>query len=159
MTSECTIPTSFVDAFQATPFQNTAQIEFFHSAYGRSANILDLMEGTAEEQKEYMKGVLYSSTIFFVIVVVWMLLLILFKAMGPYQVGILSGRQKPLRKNSTTDDQDGGGGGGDKNDDDDDDDFDQRYQKACRRLRLYRMMIVCAGMSIVITSILMSVKG
>ena len=143
-TSSCAIPNDFVDAFQATPFQNTRQMEFFHETflrYGYSTDILFLMVGNEIEQKEYMKGVLAASISFLVLVVVWMILLIVFRSMGPYQVGILSGRSRPIRKDAP------------------DKDFDRNLAKATKRLRLYRMIVVFCGISIVVSSVLMSING
>ena len=140
------LPSNFVDEFQvASPFQNTQQMEFFHQTflrYGYSTNILHLMEGTQSKQQDYMKSVLAASITLLVVVVIWMVLLIVFRAMGPYRVGILSGKHKQIRKGVTVDKE-----------------YEQYYTKARKRLRFYRIIVVFCSLSIVISSILMSING
>jgi hypothetical protein len=131
-TTTCSIPTEFLEDFDAPAFENTAAIRWMHDApprYGRSKDILLLMEGTEEEQQDYMRGLLASSITMLCFFGFWMILLAVFYCMGPSQVGILSG--KPPNQTTTPP----------------------------RKLWFLRMLVLFAGFSIILSSILMSVNG
>jgi hypothetical protein len=132
-TSTCSIPTDLFEDFDAPAFKNTAAIQWMHDVpprYGRSKDILLLMEGTEDEQEDYIRGLLASSITMLCFFGVWMIILAIFHCMGPSQVGVLSG--KPPNPTIPT---------------------------PPRKLWFLRMLVLFAGLSIIISSILMSVNG
>ena len=99
-----------MDEFDAPAFENTAAVRWMHGStprFGHSRELLALMVGSEDEQKDYQKGLLASSITLICMFVVWSIVLITLKLMGPGQVGWWSGktskrnpapRQTPLLK-------------------------------------------------------------
>eukprot|EP00934_Nitzschia_sp_Nitz4_P007545 Nitzschia sp. Nitz4//scaffold1_size375055//99440//101442//NITZ4_000238-RA/size375055-augustus-gene-0.710-mRNA-1//-1//CDS//3329540931//7535//frame0 len=118
MNYTCEIPNvELIEEYNATEFYNTRAIEWMHSVsprFGHSKNILSLMEGSDTQQKDYMRGLMASSLAMFCFFGVWMIVLLVFRCMGPYEVGFLSGRMRPLppkpssRKNSNSNSRNNG---------------------------------------------------
>jgi hypothetical protein len=130
--ANCSIPTELLEDFHAPPFQNTPAIRWMHDLpprFGRRNDLLSLMQGTEDEQQDYIIGLLASSIAMFCFFGLWMIVLAVFKCMGPSEVGILSG--KP---NTTP-------------------------QTKPRRMWFLRLLVLFAGLSIIVSSILMSVNG
>jgi hypothetical protein len=64
MATSCDIPTEFIEAFDAPDFQNTKAIRWMHGItprFGHSRNLLLLMQGNEDEQKDYIRGLIASS--------------------------------------------------------------------------------------------------
>ena len=146
----CDIPDlQLIEDFQAPPFQQTSSIQWVHERtprFGHSNELLDLMTGTPEEQSDYVKGLIASSFAIFGLFLVWLIWLAVFHCMGPKEVGILSGKPRPLPPMPA----DNAG------------ELETwRLLKSQRELTLDRLrMIVCiCGMVIVISACLLSVQG
>jgi hypothetical protein len=130
--SNCSIPTELLEDFDAPPFQNTPAILWMHNLtprFGRRNDVLSLMQGTEEEQQDYIIGLLASSIAMLCFFGLWMIVLAVFKCMGPSEVGILSGKPNTTR------------------------------QTKPHRMWFLRFLVLFAGLSIIVSSILMSVKG
>jgi hypothetical protein len=86
--------------------QNTAWTTFLHHRvprFGNSNNVLDLAQGTQEEQNEYVRGLISSAVALSVMLFLWMLALFYFKLRGPSIFGWLSGRRVALPSEPTPD--------------------------------------------------------
>ena len=130
MESSCSVPEDFLDDFDAPAFENTAAIEWMHSQpprFGHSNDLLVVIEGSEEEQKDYLKGLILSSIVMFCLFLVWTIVLITCKILGANRVGILSGTPS-------------------------------KHSHACNGFFM-KLVFLCAGISIIISSICMSVKG
>jgi hypothetical protein len=148
MATSCDIPTEFIEAFDAPDFQNTKAIRWMHGItprFGHSRNLLLLMQGNEDEQKDYIRGLIASSIAVFSFFLVWMIFLLIFKCMGPNEAGILSGRPKELQAKPHNP-QDLAA-------------WDREYAKVRKRLNLLRGLVLFAGFSIILSSILMSANG
>lgn len=158
MTAEsCNIQTIFDNPFEPRPFENTASIRFWHvhsARYGNSNNITMLISGSQSDAEEYLRGLLASSITIFSLAVLWCLVLVGFKCLGPYGVGWLSGKHVPLppkpleeafakeeefQEASTT--------------------WEQRYKKLLLSRKIMKGFVVVAGLGIVASAIMLSVKG
>lgn len=88
-------------------FTNTAPIIAAHNRvprFGHSNDILDLISGSRNEQKDYLTGVFAFSILVCCIFLAWSFLLCLWKGMGSKRVGFLSGQRQalPPRPGGTT---------------------------------------------------------
>jgi hypothetical protein len=148
--NSCVIPDlTLLEPFQAPSFVNTKTIRWMHELtprFGNSNNLLLLMEGNEEEQRDYIKGLMASSIAIFCFFLVWMIFLLVFRCMGPYEVGILSGRPTPLPPQPAYNSGDLIA-------------WKQRRSLAATRVNRLRMMICFCGIMIIASSCLMSVKG
>lgn len=138
-----------VEAFQAPAFVTTNVIRRVHESaprFGHSNDLLYLMTGDQAEQRDYVKGLIASSIAIFALFIVWLIFLVVFKCMGPYQVGILSGRPRPLPPMPANDSGDLIA-------------WEQRRSQVESRLNRLRILVIICGMVIVVSACLMSVKG
>jgi hypothetical protein len=150
----CQVPLEHPDEFSDV-FTNTNAIRFTHAVaprYGHSSDISKLLDGTEDDQGDYLLGLLASSVTIFSVFVVWMFFLLAFKWSGPYSCGVLSARRvplppKPLPKNDTEGYQEAL------------DEWNTIYHKVNRSQNVMKVLVVFAGLSIVVSSILLSVKG
>jgi hypothetical protein len=139
-------------------FADTNAIRFAHAAaprYGHTANISKLLDGTEDDKEDYLRGLLASSITIFSFFVVWMFVLLAFKWSGPHSVGVLSGRRLPLPPKPETenyeDDMEGYQEALDE--------WNRIYHKVNRSQNVMKGLVVFAGLSIIVSSILLSVKG
>lgn len=150
MSSSCNIPElNLVESFIPPEFVNTQSIRWTHEnapRFGHSSDLLLLMQGTPEEQKDYLKGLMASSIAMFCFFLVWMIFLVVFKCMGPKEMGILSGKARPLPPQPPEGSEELEA-------------WQQRRANAERRLGLIRVLICICGLFIIISSCLMAVKG
>jgi hypothetical protein len=148
--NSCEIPdVNLVEPFDAPSFLNTKSIRWMHELtprFGNSNDLLMLMEGNEDEQQEYVKGLLASSIAILCFFLVWLIFLLVFWCMGPYEVGVLSGKPRPLRPQPPNNSGDLIA-------------WKQRRSLAQTRLNRLRMMICLCGSVIITSSLLMSVKG
>ena len=165
----CPIELGFEQNFSPDPFENTDTIRLSHRMairYGKPDDIKLLIQGTKEEGKDYLRGLLATSITIFCIAVVWCFLLIVFKCLGPRKVGWLSGTQIPLPPQPRQEDY---GKDGDEDEDDgnpsqssflqDTAVWQQKYNRILRRRRFMKAAIVFSGLVIVANAIMLSVKG
>ena len=97
--SFCEEPVAVPDQFLGAIFENTNAIEFMHNVpprYGSTSDLNAMIQGTEDERKEYLRGMLAASITIFCIFALWMFFLLAFKCVGPYVTGCLSGRRLPL---------------------------------------------------------------
>ena len=158
MTEEtCNIQTIFENRFEPEAFQDTASIRFWHlhsARYGNSKNITMLISGSQNDAEEYLRGLLASSITIFSLAVLWCLILVGFKCLGPYGVGWLSGKHvplppKPVEETFTKDEEFQQAST----------EWDQRYKKLMRSRKIMKGFVVFAGLGIVASAIMLSVKG
>lgn len=157
MVSNCTVQTNFVEQYRGGLFENTGFIFFFHRAairFGKPDDIQLVLEGTEEEQTDYVRGLLASSITIFAIFVFWMLLVLAFKCLGPYAAGILSGRRVPLPPKPQIQDF-----ADDQVYQSQLETWTKNYDGTARGDKFMKGILVFAGLSIVTSSILLSVKG
>jgi hypothetical protein len=148
----CRVPiNAFFDDFDGEDFHNTRAIRFMQAVphrYGHTSNISRLLEGTEEDPpNDYLKGLVATSITIFIFFVCWMLVLLLFKCLGPSKVGGLSGRLSPLPP---------------KPDDEQQEEFqqwDQVYQLRRIRLNVARGAVIFSGLSIIVAAVLMAIFG
>jgi hypothetical protein len=153
----CDLQTEFPEEFLGDIFENTNAINFMHRApprYGHSSDINLLINGSESEQKDYLRGLLASSITIFSFFVVWMFLLWAFKCMGPYSVGLLSGRRVPLPARPQKQHYDN-----DEKYEEDLDKWIRNHEGVKYRNTFMKGLVLFAGLSIVVSSILLSVKG
>ncbi|OEU06366.1 hypothetical protein FRACYDRAFT_254810 [Fragilariopsis cylindrus CCMP1102] len=83
----CTISSELFDnKFRAKEFMNTDIIEWMHQfppRFGKTNDILALLTGTNQEQKEYVNGLLSSSILLFFFFFGWSILLLIFRFCAP----------------------------------------------------------------------------
>jgi hypothetical protein len=94
----CQIDDNFEVPFTRDAFRNSAAIEWMHDGpprFGHSRNVNKFINGDASEQEDYMKGLIASSIAMFCFFFVWIVILIIFKCLGPTRVGFLSGSIMP----------------------------------------------------------------
>jgi len=104
------------------------------------------MQGSPDEQKDYLKGLIASSIAMFCFFVVWVIFLTVFRCMGPYEVGMLSGKARPLPPQPPDGSEEYEA-------------WQQKKNKAEKRLGFFRVIICICGLIIIISSCLMAVKG
>ena len=89
-----------IESFEAPkPFENTRTILWMHESTprgGHTNDIMMLMQGSDEQQQDYMEGILAAAIGMFVFFLGWMICLWMFSCMGPYEAGWLSGRLRPI---------------------------------------------------------------
>lgn len=150
MSSSCEIPElNLVESFTPPPFVNTRSIEWTHEMaprFGAPNNLLLLMEGSADEQQSYLKGLMASSIAMFSLFIVWLVFLIVFRCMGPQEVGFLSGKPRPLPPQPPENSEDFVA-------------WQKLKTSAERRMHLVRIVVCICGLLIIISSCLMAVKG
>lgn len=148
--NSCEIPTlNLLEPFDAPSFVNTETIRWTHDRtprFGNSNDLTLLMTGNEDEQREYMKGLLSSSIAIFCLFLVWLIFLLVFRCMGPYEVGILSGKPRPLPPKPP-------------NDSGDLIVWKRQRSLAETRMNRLRAMICFCGIAIIISACLMSLKG
>lgn len=148
--NSCEIPSlDLLEPFAAPPFVNTKTIRWMHELtprFGNSNDLLLLMEGNEDEQRDYIKGLIASNIAIFCFFLVWMIFLLVFQCMGPYEVGILSGKPRPLPPQPA-------------NDSGELIVWKQLKSAAERRMNRVRVLICICGLIIIISSLIMSVKG
>jgi hypothetical protein len=147
----CGVPSPFFQYFDAEDFHNTPAIRFMHTVphrYGHTRNITRLLEVTEEEPKDYLKGLVATSITIFIIFVCWMLVLLLFKYLGPSEVGGLSGRLLPLSPKPD-----------EKQQQQQVQEWDQVYQRTRRALNVARGVVIFSGLSIIVAALCMSILG
>ena len=136
--SSCQIPTTFLVENATTsygnidPFETTGVIQWMHEQsprFGHPRDLTFLLQGTAEEQTQYKRGLLATSYVLICIFVIWSCLLLLLKYLGPTQVGIFSGASPTVAQTPP-----------------------------CRK-KFYRGIFLFSGLAIIISSILMSIYG
>jgi hypothetical protein len=139
-------------------FANTNAIRFTHAVvprYGHTADISKLLDGTEDDQEDYLRGLLASSITIFSFFVVWMIVLLAFKWSGPYSVGVLSGRRPPLppkpEAENYEDDMEGYQEALDE--------WNTIYHRVSRSQNVMKWLVIFAALSIIVCSILLSVKG
>jgi hypothetical protein len=92
--SFCPIDDNFEAQFDRSPFQNTAAIEWMHGVpprFGNPSDLNALFDGSNQEGKDYVKGLLAASIVMFCFFLGWIVTLLVFKRLGPRHVGIWSG--------------------------------------------------------------------
>ena len=95
----CRTQTAFVNTVQLDPFETTLTVERMHAVtprFGHSRDFSLLIEGSNDEQKDYLKGLLAASMAVFCLFVLWTLLLLVFKCFGPSKVGLFSALRPAL---------------------------------------------------------------
>jgi len=94
----CTIPLELVDNFTAPTFLNTYAIRKTHDSprFGHTNDMFLLLQGTRDEQKDYLKGLIMPVVAILLFFVIWLFILVAFRFLGPNEVGFLSGRFKRL---------------------------------------------------------------
>jgi hypothetical protein len=146
----CRVPSAFFQYFDAEDFHTTRTIHFMHDMpprYGHTRNISRLLDGTEEENKDYLKGLVATSITVFIFFICWMLVLLLFKYLGSSKVGGLSGSLLPLPPKP------------DEKQTEDFQEWDQVYQRTRRRLSVAHGVVLFAGLSIIVAAVCMSFFG
>jgi hypothetical protein len=153
----CDVQTEFPEEFLGGIFENTEAIEFMHNTpprYGHSSDINLLINGSESEQEDYLRGLLASSITIFWFFMIWMFFVWVFKCMGPYAVGIFSGRRVPLPAKPRQADYE------------DNKKYEEKLEKWIRHYEGVKLgntfmkgLVLFAGLSIIVSSILLSVKG
>ncbi|KAG7337817.1 hypothetical protein IV203_015286 [Nitzschia inconspicua] len=151
----CSIPTNILDDFETVSFQNTKAIRWMHDIpprYGKPDDVLLLMAGDEEQQKDYMRGLLASSITMFVFFLVWSLLLLIFKCFAPPDSSNVtrwlagerlrideppSKEHKPFHHSE----------------------WQKKYDNTKKQLYCFRGIVLFAGLSIIVSAIVMSVLG
>jgi hypothetical protein len=105
-----------------------------------------LLEGSRDDQKDYIKGLLASTLAIGFFYLFWVIFLVAFKYMGPNEVGFLSGKLKPLppKPSSSSDEWIP---------------WIKSKKTAERRLSRMRIAVCMCGVVIITSACLMSVKG
>jgi hypothetical protein len=150
MSSGCRIPAELVEDFTAPTFVNTGAIRNTHQhapRFGHTNDLYQLLEGSPDEQKNYIKGLIASVVAIGCFFLFWVLFILAFQYLGPYEVGWLSGRIKPLPPKPTNDDPDWNAA------------WSKVEQAATRKLKLMRIAVCFCGVIIICSACLMSVKG
>jgi len=120
--------------------------------YGKPNDVLLLMAGNEQEQTDYLRGLLASSITMFVFFLVWSVLLLIFKVFAPRDstnhTRWLSGEllqvdEPPSQKHQPYQYAE----------------WLKYYQSVKRQLYCFRAVVLFAGMSIVVSAIVMSVGG
>lgn len=145
----CEIPSvDLIEAFEAPPFQNTPAIEWIHTAprFGHTNNVLLLMQGNEDEQRDYIMGLISSSIAVFCFFLLWVVLLIVFKCMGPYEAGFLSGEPRPLPSRPAANSSEYAS-------------WKRDADKQTRWLQVLRIIACFSGFAVVLGAILMATKG
>ncbi len=114
--------------------------------FGASNDLRLLMEGNSEEQADYLRGLLASSIAMVCFFLVWMIILVVFRCMGPQEVGFFSGKARPLPPQPSEDSEDLVA-------------WQSLKAKAEMRMNLVRVVVCICGLLIIISSCLMAVKG
>ena len=94
--------TSLETSSYGDPFETTLVIERFHRVsprFGHSSNLqADLLEGTNEQQEDYLKGLLAASTAIFVLVLLWVSILLLSNWFCRSKATIWTGKRQLIQK-------------------------------------------------------------
>ena len=134
--SFCPIDENFEEPLDRLPFQNTAAIEWMHSVPPRLGNPSDLnalFDGSNQQGKDYVKGLLGASIVMFIFFLVWIVTLLVFKCLGPRHVGIWSGSFRTIKPEAQV--------------------------THTRNMNIMRVIVLFAGTSIIISAGLMVDKG
>jgi hypothetical protein len=153
----CQVQLEYPDEFSDV-FTNTNAIRFSHAMalrYGHSSDISKLLDGDEDDKNDYLLGLLASSITIFIFFVVWMFFLLAFKWAGPYSCGVLSGSRVPLPPKPLPENYEDSEEGYQEALDE----WNEIYHKVNRSQNVMKGLVVFAGLSIVVSSILLSVKG
>jgi len=100
----CSLPTEFNLQHEPLPFRVSAVLQRIHNfpfRFGYDRDISLWIHGTDQERRNYLKGLFGSSIVICCIFVLWVLLLLIFKCLGPKKVGLFSAQrllpQKPVK--------------------------------------------------------------
>ncbi len=100
----CAAQSEFELEFDPPPFRVNSAVNALHNRsprFGHSSDFNLLIQGTREEQNDYLTGLLAASIAVFCLFVVWMITLWVFKCLGPSRVGFFSARRqlptKPIK--------------------------------------------------------------
>jgi hypothetical protein len=143
--------------YEPPPFQNTISIGGFHNGvprFGHSNNMSVLIDGSNAEMKDYLVGLTGASIIIFAVIFVWALILLVLKCMGYRLVGWLSGHavtrpSRPLRP----------GGGEMELYEKEVQEWKRVVRRRERRLLFTRITCLLACVFIIVSAVLMCVKG
>jgi len=74
--STCTLTQSVKN--QTHPFENTRNIKFYHNnvpRFGNTNEVLNLLQGTSDQQQEYIQGLLATPILLYVFIMAWIIVL------------------------------------------------------------------------------------
>mmetsp|Transcript_4132 Transcript_4132/g.9649 ORF Transcript_4132/g.9649 Transcript_4132/m.9649 type:complete len:295 (+) Transcript_4132:87-971(+) len=77
--STCTLTQSVKN--QTHPFENTRNIKFYHNnvpRFGNTNEVLNLLQGTSEQQQEYIQGLLATPILLVIFIMTWVIVLWVF---------------------------------------------------------------------------------
>ena len=158
---QVTIPTDLLDGFEADKFENTVAIEWMHAwpRLGHGRDVLKLMQGSEDEQRDYIMGLLASSLTLGMFYLIWLFILLAFKSLGPSQAGLLSGRIPKFPPRPASPKGHNSSSFGWANQSEEVRRWERRYQRARWKLRILRILVGMAGVCIIISSIVLSLHG
>eukprot|EP00526_Cylindrotheca_closterium_P008407 CAMPEP_0113652706 /NCGR_PEP_ID=MMETSP0017_2-20120614/28165_1 /TAXON_ID=2856 /ORGANISM="Cylindrotheca closterium" /LENGTH=829 /DNA_ID=CAMNT_0000565603 /DNA_START=62 /DNA_END=2554 /DNA_ORIENTATION=+ /assembly_acc=CAM_ASM_000147 len=81
--STCTLIQSVTNetSYAPNPFQNTGNIQFYHSnvpRFGNTNEVLNLLQGTSDQQQEYIQGLLATPILLGIFIMAWVIVLWVF---------------------------------------------------------------------------------
>mmetsp|Transcript_4121 Transcript_4121/g.9611 ORF Transcript_4121/g.9611 Transcript_4121/m.9611 type:complete len:284 (+) Transcript_4121:69-920(+) len=81
--STCTLIKSVTNetSYAPNPFENTGNIQFYHNnvpRFGNTNEILNLLQGTSDQQQEYIQGLLAAPILLGIFIMTWIIVLCVF---------------------------------------------------------------------------------
>lgn len=143
-----------LDEFQAPGFSNTAAIEWMHTApprFGHVSDLNELINGSQEDGKDYIIGLLAPSIAMFCFFSVWITTILLLKCCGRKRVGFWSGSITPVPAEPAK--------GGRLEDHLEHRAWGAQRQATKRRMTIMRLIVLFAGASIITCAGLMVSQG
>uniref|UniRef100_A0A7S3KZH1 Uncharacterized protein n=1 Tax=Amphora coffeiformis TaxID=265554 RepID=A0A7S3KZH1_9STRA len=92
-----------VSAYRPAPFSTAGSVDSVHKLaprFGRTSNITGIIVTEGQEQndlaEDYLRGILATAIIIFVVILTWMIALLILKCCGKRRVGVFSGQPVTL---------------------------------------------------------------
>lgn len=125
--------------YNAPEYEPVTSVENMRNAprFGHSSDFYKLFSYDSDEQVDYANGLIFITCLLFSFFLFWSILILVFKCMGPYQVGFLSGYHF-IQPDPAT---------------------DLTMKKPYRRPRRVRITFVCCAIVVLVFSGLMATKG
>ena len=92
----CGAQTIYDLSYEPPPFRANLAIHYLHNLpfrFGHDRDISQWIQGTESAQNDYLAGVLGASIVLFCIFICWMIMLWVFKCLGPGKVGFFAARR------------------------------------------------------------------